>query len=93
MNRTRKANNTCGFIAVFFSSAVFALCALICAFRIFCIPPFGASIIAIIFGIIGMRYDEEALMGKVGLVIGIIEIAYYFIQVLINFLLYYMYGP
>ena len=40
-----------------------------------------------------MRYDEEALMGKVGLVIGIIEIAYYFIRVLINVLLYYMYGP
>ena len=90
---SKKIGNTFGIISVLIASAVFHLNSLGCLFDVFCTYPFGISIIAVIFGILGMKLDDEALMGKVGVIIGIIETVIYFLGVLINIWMYYTYSP
>jgi uncharacterized membrane protein YvbJ len=78
--------NTNGIIALIFG--LLGFCCIIGSFYLI----FIFAVIAIVFGAIGMKKDEKPQMAKIGLVLGIIDLAcgIFFIVMMLPFIFYFL---
>jgi len=95
---SRSTKNLGGSIAVVSGLLTFILFQLYSTFRhvyeFFIVPPLTGSFIAIICGILGIKFDKDTTMGKLGLALGILGFVFYLVMVFIVMpVLEYIRGP
>jgi len=85
----RLGGNLFGGISLLCGSVLFAVNAIGCVLEYFCVPWIVISLVGVLSGLIGMRYDKDGLFGKVGCILGVVESVIYFVGVLIQVIVYY----